>query len=163
MTLPDKDSFETYGGTKFDFIDVVDPTTDRSATEMNTALASASMMSRTSVRAMVSFAADGVDGYNNDVDIHEAVWGNTLGVLPTVYHDGVGEWTVTWPATVDDPLGTSHDVSLRFGWGTYNAATFGQVQVKITSPNVMKVYLFNAAGTGIDGPVAAADITVFAI
>ncbi len=162
MTLPDKDSFSTYGGVKFDFIDVVDPTTDRSATEVNGALASVSMMTRTALRAVISFAANGLDGYNNDVYSHESVWGNGLDVLPTLYHNSVGLWTITWPATVDDPLGESHDVSFKYATADWNSGTFGKAQVLITSPNVVQVFLFDAAGTGIDAPGSGL-ITVFLI
>lgn len=163
MTLPAKDDFATYGGQKLDYTDVVDPTTDRSAAEMNAALASASMMTRTIVRAVVSFAADGADGYNNDVFNHEAVWGNNISVIPTVFHNSVGLWTVTWPATVTDALGVVQSTNFKFGWAIYNAGTFGAAQMLITSPNVCQVFLFNAAGTGIDGPGAGATITVFLI
>lgn len=163
MPLPDKDSFETYGGTKLDFIDVVDPTTDRSAEEVNAAFASGSMMTRTAVRAIVSFAADGLDGYNNDVYDHEAVWGNTLDLIPTVYHNSTGFWTITWPATVDDPLGEEHSVNFKWGWAQYASGTFGVVQVLITSPNVCQVFLFDAAGNSMNGPSVGAKIQVFLV
>ncbi len=146
MPLPAKDSFATYGGVKSDFIDVVDPTTDRSATEMNAALAALSMMTRTATRAIVQFESEG--GYPDDgyVVSHESVWGNDPSVVPEVYHDAAGEWTITWPETVVDALNDEHDLSFNYAWASIETGSDAfELAVEITAPNVVKVILMDGA------------------
>lgn len=146
MTLPSKDSFATYGGVKFDFIDVVDPTTDRSATEMNVALASLSMMTRTCPKAIIQ-----IDGYASGPNViyHESLWGNSSDLTPVVARTTTGTYTITWPSTVTDPLDEDHSLSLKTGWGNCSlAATI--VSVAMTSTNVVTVTTSNAAGSLVD-------------
>lgn len=148
MTLPAKDSFSTYGGFKFDFIAVVDPTTDRSADEMNAALASLSMLTRTPVKAMVQF-----DGYAGTptVAFHEAIWGNTSDLKPTVTRNSAGNYTITWPSTVIDPLNVTQTVILKSGWANVEAGAGAFfVGVTIVGNNSATLITRNSGGSAAD-------------
>src|SRR5574338_700261 len=151
MTLPAKDSFSTYGGVKFDFIDVVDPTTDRSATEINTALASLSMMTRMIPQAVVQ-----IDGYADGPNIyyHEALWGNTSDLKPTVTggagSGSTGIYTVTWQPTITDPLDVDQDLALKVGWANISGGVQAVANVTVNSNNTCVVTVRDYAGTPID-------------
>lgn len=149
MTLPSKDSFATYGGVKFDFIDVVDPTTDRSATEMNVALASLSMMTRTCPKAIVTF---GGTRTNPTIYYHEAIWGNSSDLKPTVTDGGsAGIYGIQWPPTVTDPLDEDHDLDIKAVWISCNYT--GAVVIcnaNIEYSNSVVIYTADASGTLID-------------
>ncbi len=160
MTLPAKDSFSTYGGVKFDFIDVVDPTTDRSATEMNTALASLSMLTRTPVKAIVQF-----DGYAGapTVSYHEAIWGNSSDLKPTVTRNTAGNYTITWDATVTDPLDEDQSVVFKSGWANVEAeAGAFFTGVTVVGNNSATLITRNSAGSAADIGTAY-KVTVFMV
>ena len=160
MTLPAKDSFSTYGGVKEDFIDVVDPTTDRSAVEVNTAFASLSMLTRTTVKAAVQF-----DGYAGvpTVAWHEALWGNTSALKPTVTRNSAGNYTITWAATITDPLDDTQSVVLKSGWANVEAGAGAFFTgVTIVGNNAATLITRNSAGTAADIGTAY-KVTVFVI
>jgi hypothetical protein len=147
MTLPTADSFDQYGGLKQDFSSVVDPTTDRSAAEVNTAFASMASASRTSIRAFLQFLGSAT---TPTVNFHNAHWGSTLSVLPVVTRNSIGNYTITFPSTITDPLGVVQSVNLVSGRGGLEGTVPGFVTVTKATPNTLTVLLFSAAGTASD-------------
>lgn len=143
MTLPDTDSLNTYGGELADYAPIEDPTTDRSADAANMAFASVAMMTHTIPRAIVQFAGHATTPTRTT---HDAVWGNTSGVAPTIAKTGTGVYTVTWPSSVNDELGEAHTVSVRYPTGSALSSTAYHVQCVATSANVVTVYTFTAGG-----------------
>ena len=158
MTLPDKDDIDSYGGEKSDYAPIEDPTTDTSADEFNALKCSVAMGSRTAVRAWVRFTTHAT---TPGLVAHDAVWGNSVAVQPTIARSGAGVFTVTWPTTVDDELGESHSLNLQAALVTVNGSTCYFSTCSITSANVATVYTFNTLFAAND--IAGTTITVFAL
>ena len=157
MTLPDIDAISAYGGLLADYYQVEDPTTDESALSINQIKCNVAMSTFTQVRALCAFVTANTAAPTDPAsNVHFAVWGNSVGVKPTVARTGVGTFTITWPATVQDQgtvlnqTPSSHTVNLRRGRGWCEGSTWIPVQVAITSPNVATVYAFNSSGTLTD-------------
>lgn len=143
MTLPDKDSIDTYGGTKTDYQPVEDASTDRSADEINGALASVAMMTRTCLRAYAMFTTH---GSAPTVDEHEALWGNANAVKPAVTVSGTGIYLINWPETVDDELGTEHSVNLLTGWAQIDAqSAFKHVTITKVNAFTFQVRVYDSS------------------
>lgn len=145
MTLPDIDALSTYGGALANYSPVVDPTTDEDASARNKYAANVAMMTHTAPRALASFLghattpADPASGF-----VHDAMWGNALGVKPTVVKAGTGIYDMTWPASVNDELGVAHALNLRRALAQVESSdgTFRDAQAKVTSANSVRVYTF---------------------
>lgn len=159
MTLPSASTFSTYGGAKEDFTSVVDPLTDRSAVEVNAAFADVASMTRTSIRAYLQFT--GVTGDNPVPNFHQAHWGSTVAVVPTMVNNATGDLTITFPATVTDPLGDDVALNLVCGWGSLEGSTPGFINVTRLSPNTVNVKLFDATGAASD--LVGTKINVFLV
>lgn len=149
MTTPDLSSIADYGVPAGGFQDgegiaVVDPTTDQSGAAASAAFCDVAQMTRTADRCWARFVA-GASPALAATNPHEAMWGNSAGVAPVVAHIATGQWTVTWPATVTDQLGNSHNVNLRKARVTVEGSTLGFAQCSVTSPNVVTVYGFSTA------------------
>ena len=112
MTLPDSDTLANYlaADQLVDFSPMVDPNTDLPAEGANEAFASLAMMTRMAPRAYVVLVPG--DG-SVELTEHDAVWGNTYLVAPTVEYINTGRYVVTFPASVNDALGVEHSVNLR--------------------------------------------------
>jgi len=149
MTLPSIDTITTYGGVFADYgVSVVDPTTDQSADDFNKMSASVAMMTNTAIRAWAIFTTAATTGAMA-LQSHGAVWGTS--VAPTLARSGAGVFTVTWPSTVDDELGESHNVNIL---GVLRPNPYGSTlvhtQAERTSANVVTVYTFAAGGAADD-------------
>ena len=66
------------------------------------------------------------------------MWGSSSGVKPTLARTSAGVYTLTWPTTVTDQLGASHNVNLRWAKASCEDAA-GFFRAKVTSPNVVTV------------------------
>ncbi len=110
MSLPGIDTLSTYGGKMVNYAPVEDPTTDRDATAANQSYASTAAMTHTAPRAWARITMAATTGAMVLV-AHDAVWGTS--VAPTFAHVSTGVFTITWPVTVTDELGTTQTVSLR--------------------------------------------------
>lgn len=141
-------SFDTLGGLKEDFTAVEDPTTDRSADEVNLAFDTVAMLSQTTMQARVQFLA----GANPTIVSHRALWGSSVAIVPLVSHSMTGQYVVTWPASVDTGL-DNVPVNLSVGKGYFSSGSIspsatpcGFVNVDRVTANVFKVYTFNSSG-----------------
>lgn len=112
MPLPSVDAFSSFVTVDelTDFAPVTDPTTDVPASAMNILMANSAMSSRMMPRAYVVWQWDGAAV---EIIEHDAVWGNSFAVQPTVVHSSTGLYTITWPATVADALGDNHNINLK--------------------------------------------------
>lgn len=111
-------SYDELGGEKSDYLDVVDPTTDRSSEEVNTAFLATSMMSNTMVQAVCSFSGTGVGPIVPF--FHRALWGSTISVIPTITVPSTGRFKVTFPEDFVDEQGDTVDVNLHAAWVSFN-------------------------------------------
>ena len=158
MTLPAQaDYTSTYGGELADYAPVEDPTTDRSAAQVNAALCDVSMMTRTAIRAWCIFTA----AASPVIVSHDAVWGNSNAVAPTVTQDGSpGSYFIEWPTSVTDPRGST--VSLAFVAAGITSQVGGPsfCSAYANNPNGIVVETYNSAGVQSDTGI---NYLVFAI
>lgn len=153
MTLPDVDTFASFGGPKVNYSAVEDVTTDLDAVQVNGALCNVAMMTHTAIRAYRSYISAATTGAITDPTFaHDALWGNASAVKPVMARTSQGIFTCTWPATVQDEgtvLGQSatvHTLALRHGWLEPEAGAgpyFTQVTV---SANVATLYVWDKTG-----------------
>lgn len=149
MTLPDSDTLGSYiGATRLiNFTEPEDPNTDIGADGANQLLSSVAMASRMVARAVVAFDAL-EDGYVVD---HEAVWGRSAAVTPTMEKVSTGVYNIAWPETVDDELGVEHSVNLRFVSSiVFESGSFRLAQGTITAANACQIRIANTSGTLTD-------------
>ncbi len=152
MTFPAVDSLATYGGELVDLLPITDPTTDRSAASANAAYASVAGMTHTALRCWCRFTAAATTGALV-LQTHDAAWGSSLAVAPTLARTGTGTFTVTWPATFTNELGDTQSVALRaVVVATMEGAIAFQVQAERTAANVVTVHVFSGSGTADDAP-----------
>ncbi len=148
MTLPDTDTLDSYGGALVNYAEVEDPTTDESADYRNKYAANVAMMTVTACRAFVTFVghattpADPSTGF-----VHAALWGSSPDVKPVVTHTTTGEYLVTYPATVDDPLDVEHTVNFRRGHAQIESldGTQYNASVRVASANTVVVYTYQGS------------------
>lgn len=172
MPLPDISSLDSFGGALQNYAAVTDPETDEDAKYRNRYACDVAMMGHTAPRAIVSFVAVNGSAPTDPVDfVHDALWGDAVGVKPVVARTNEGIWTVTWPSTVDDELtsedeilggGVTHAVNIRaaHAQATAIAGVLVHAVAEVTSPNVVTVRGFTAGGTADD--IAGSTITVWA-
>lgn len=159
--LPDVDSLSTYGGAKSNYASVEDATTDLDATQYNIMAANVAGMTQTAWRAWCAFVGKASSPPDDpSSNVHGAVWGNGLSVKPTVARTGTGVYTVTWPTTVTDELGTSHTVNLRRACWNIEGTTPFEVTVTLTSVNVATIRTFTV-GTSTPNDAVGTTITVY--
>lgn len=117
MTLPDKDALSgDYGGARTNAHPVEDPTTDVGAEHLNPVMANVAMMTHTAPRAIVLFTGTTYTSGTVNVtpDDHDAMWGSSTGVRPTVGETSAGVYVITWATSQTDELGASHTLNIRF-------------------------------------------------
>jgi hypothetical protein len=148
--LPDVADLNTFGGTFVNADAVIDPTTDMDATFQNRLTAQAAMLSHTAPRAWCRCTVTA--GVIARAD-HDAVWGSTSAVAPTVARSGTGVYTVTWASSYDDLQSTpeAHTTALRGASVTgYLASTAVIVNGYLSGSRVATVTSYNAAGVAAD-------------
>lgn len=148
MTVPAIDDFATYGGIKIDYSPVEDPDTDLSADQGNQARASTAGMTRTAARIIINFTTSGGVA---TVTAWDAVYGNPFLYLPEIQQGIPGQWVVVLPASIQDALGTTQLLNIRWAHGQVESQTNRwTVQCKRNTSNVLYVSIFNSAGTLAD-------------
>lgn len=147
--LPDTADLSTFGGTFVNVAPVVDPTTDMDATYQNRINAQLAMLSHTAVRA---WARVTISGTTPTVADHDAVWGGTPAVAPSVTRDAPGQYTVTWASSYDDLQSTaeSHSVLFRTSlvnvWDTVAPSSVSRVHLG----NTVNVIFADNTGAAVD-------------
>lgn len=155
MTTPDVSDISDYGVPDGGFVDAegvapVDPTSDQSGAAASAAFCDTAQMTHTARRAWARFTA-GTSPTLAAVNGHDAMWGSSSGAAPVPAHSATGVYTMTWPVAVDDELGASHNVNLRFPEKpNVEGATLYFAQATMTAPNVMTIYVFNSSGVAND-------------
>jgi hypothetical protein len=145
-------SLSSLGGALNDYSPAIDSTTDREAYGANQTYAAVSGMTHTAWRAWAQFTWNGTGAPT--LVAHDAQWGNTALVAPTVARTGVGLGTITWAATQSDEITSpSADgytgptaINLRAATGnSEGGTTFYDVKAKVTAPNVVSFWLWSGA------------------
>lgn len=157
--LPEIDDLDTVGGEKEDYEPVEDPVTDLAAAHWNLVAMNATMVTQTATRAIRRFVGHATTPAEPSSNPQFAVWGNGVSVLPTVAKGGTGIYDITWPTSVTDPLGVSHTVNFVDGTWNVNGSTAYTCTLTVTSPNVVRLRVFDMAGVANDG--AGATFAVF--
>lgn len=144
---PDIPSNATFGAPYQNADTVVDPTTEVESDYINRLIAQVTMLSHTAPKAWVRCT---VSGLVVSVADHDAVWGNTPAVAPTVARIGTGHFSVTWATAYDDLQATpeSHSVSIRavnVAVGGAGGATLLWDYV-ITGANSVEIYTKSTGG-----------------
>jgi hypothetical protein len=150
--LPDTLSADDCGLPKSNRSFVANPTTDLSYEEYESAAVGVMAQSHTAFRAHVLVDADASGG--ETITTHDAVWGGTVGVKPTLARTGAGVYTITWTASYDDLNPTparvvSHATNIRFAQATIAENAAGMIACTWTA-NVLTVRTWNAAGAATD-------------
>lgn len=159
MTLPDIDSLDTLGGIKVNSHPVEDPTTDLDADQDNIARADVAGMTHTAFRAFVRFTAATTTGALIRV-AHDATWGNSSLVAPTLARSSTGTFTITYATTQTDELNESHTLNLRAAIANAREATH-LVYCAPTSANVVTVRVTDLAGVANDAAGVDFDVFIF--
>lgn len=134
-----------------DYAPVEDATTDEAAAFRNLYVMNVAGMTQTIQRAICRLVTNNTSAPTDPgSNVHFAVWGNAVGVKPTVARTGVGTFTITWPTTVTDALSVVHTLALFTGWANVEGGTYTQAEVTITSANVATLRTYNAAGSLAD-------------
>jgi hypothetical protein len=164
VTLPDIDALATYGGALNNYAPVEDPSTDEDAGYRNKYATNVAAATHTVCRAWCAFVGKASSPPDDpSSNVHDSVWGNLLGVKPTVARTGPGVYTITWPTSVNDELGVAHTVNLRRCWPpNIEGATPYEATATVTSPNVVTVRTFTV-GTSTPNDAVGATITVFVV
>jgi hypothetical protein len=146
------------GGAMVNYEPVLDPTTDLDAGFDNNSRCMVAMMSHTAIRSWAKFTTAVTSGAMV-LNAHDALWGNSIGVAPTLARFATGIFTLTYPTTVNDELGGAHTVNFRVGWGQARSATAGfDVQVIPTAANVLTVYVRDNTNTLLDSVGLVVDV-----
>lgn len=151
MALPGKATLsDTYGGPYSNERPVEDSTTEVDAPFFNEMASDTAAGTRTAVRAWVAF--DGLTYTSGAQSIavvdHDAVWGASGAVEPTIVQNPAGTYTLTWPATVDDELGETHTLDIQVPLQpTLITATLMDVRVSAFTANTITLKTFSAAGS----------------
>lgn len=150
MSLPNKTTFNSLGGELNDYSPVTDPTTDLSAESSNETRSDVAAMTRTAIRAWVSFTYDGTVG-NSDFD---AVYGNAQIYKPSVSPLNHGIYRVTFPETVVDARGNSHAINLSVGWVNVDVENNNGwfATANKTSVNEFVVYAYSMIDASLQDP-----------
>lgn len=166
--LPDITTLSALGGPLNNYAPVEDPTVDEDAANINVVKCNVAMSSHTVMRAFVSFVTAGASTPTDPAsNVHDALWGNAIAVKPTLAHSATGVLTATWPTDVSDEgtvLGqtaATHTLAFRHAWVVVEGSTYVRVQAKVTAPNVVTIYTFDAAGAALD--TTGAQICVFVV
>ena len=149
--LPDKQSYAGLAGELSDYAPVVDPTTDLPAEASNEDRADVAAMTRTITRA---WAAVEITAGAPVVVEHDAVWGNDNAVKPTPTNTGVGEYILTWPATVTDARGVVRSLNLQRAAASSETEGWSVSAAK-ASPNTAAFKTYDIAGTALADPASA--------
>ena len=148
MTLPNVDTIESYGGLKEDYgIAVVNSETDRAAADANRCYSNVAMATHTNIRAWVQFTSAATTEACAIVT-HDALWGNSSFVSPTISRASQGTFDITWPAeVVPETAEAAIPINIRFA-GPVNAFgnVYRHVQSSRTAANVLRIYTFDSSG-----------------
>lgn len=161
MALPESAAYSTYGGAKANYAPVEDYTTDEDAADRNRYVSDVAGMTHTICRAWRAFVGHATTPTDPTSNVFDNVWGNDLADKPTVARTGAGVYTVTYPTSIVDDNGVTVSLNLRRAWACVEGTTAYITTASATSPNVITVRIFDAAGAANDA--VGATITVFAV
>lgn len=151
MALPDSATgSDNYGTPYQNERPVEDPTTEPDAAAVNEALVDTAACTRMVPRAWVKFSGLTYTSGSQSITVadHDANWGGSDGVKPTIVQNPEGTYVVTWPTTVNDELGDPHTINIRWPEEPQTVdATLSRVKVSAFTANTITLKTFNAAGS----------------
>ena len=158
-------TISSYGGAYQNARPVRDPTTQVDAAKFNRLAEDAAQMTRTAIRATVSFVTATSGSTIDPANVtHFSVWGSSSAQKPVVARAGTGEYTVTWEeefaaalvtvANTDSAEETESGVcTMPVGQPNVMGATIGWARVVSIASNVVTVAVYDDAA-----PAALSDL-----
>lgn len=152
MGLPDSsDISDDYGGPYANQRPTEDGSTEMDAEFGNQLMNDVAMMTHTTPRAWVAFTGHTWSGSGTDVVVpsdHDAHWGSSTPVRPTIGQASANRYVITWPATVTDQLGVAKTLNIRYPHepSTLDSA-LSRAKVVSKTANTLTIDTFNAAGS----------------
>lgn len=147
MTLPARDSAAVWGVPYADYKPVEDVTTDLSSVAFNEMAADVAMSTHTIGRAIVRFTGTTYTSGTQAITVvdHDALWGSSTGVKPTVVQTSAGRYIATWATTQSDELQVSHTINIRFPRVWFAGATDGNAKVVSWTANTVTLQTSNTS------------------
>lgn len=108
-TLPAVPSFDTYGGEKRDYIALVNPASDRTADQINSAFYDLAMIARIAPKFIVE-----VSGSGGLIDYNGCVVSKIPFVEPTVTLLSAGTYSIAFPERIPNAFGEMVDFTYQF-------------------------------------------------
>jgi hypothetical protein len=150
MTLPDIDSAHNWGADALeDFEPIFDPSTEIGAALIKPLAADVAQMTHTAIRAVVRFSCTTYTSGTQSQTVlsHDAVWGSSAPVIPTVTQTATGVYVVTWGSTQLDELGATHTLSLRYPLAPTIVGAAGLAWIASMTTNSVTLNTAAAGGT----------------
>ena len=104
---------------------------------MNQAFSDLASAGRLATRALIVLTMAGTS--TPTLSLHDAMWGNSGPVAPTVARTGVGTYTVTWPSSVTVDGGAATATYVRAINGVLSTNVQMGASVTITGPNSIRI------------------------
>jgi hypothetical protein len=118
----DRKTAEQYGAGQSlsDAEPVDDPTTELAAAYYQRLAEDVAQLTRTAPRAILVWTTKGAGVVGTAVRT-KTMWGDTLSFAPTVTRNGVGDYTLTYPATYNDGLAYAETIAWFAGHSSANS------------------------------------------
>jgi hypothetical protein len=156
----DPKTIGNYGGPKIDALPVSNPETQVAASEMNRYMEDMAQTTRTVLRAAVTFPTDLAAApltIPPGSITNRSVWGSGPAQKPVITKTGVGLYTLTFPATFTDALGTVETVAFYAGHGSCMSADVDDdiaARTITLAANVVTIGVYAAGVLADDGNVS---------
>lgn len=137
---------DDYGGPYTNQHQTEDPTAEMDAGFGNQELCDVAMMTATANRAWVIFTGVTYTSGTLSVtpDDHDAQWGSSTGVRPTVGETSAGVYVITWAANQTDQLGATRAINIRFPRATAYGVDGLRAKVISWTANTVTINTFSS-------------------
>lgn len=139
MILPSKPSYDSdFGGTKQDYSPIVDPSTDRQASEINAVFATVSALAAVSPQGIISI------GFSSVPFVLYSAFVFT-GATPTIVRNSAGNYTISISSSVVDFLGNPQTFTIKgitiqpYQPGNTDINTAGVVSITNSTTNTINI------------------------
>jgi len=151
----------TYGGPYVDAFAVQNPETQMAASKANRLMEDAAQMSRTAIRAMVTFATD--DGSSEPVVVtHWSVWGSGNAQKPIVTRSAAGKYTITYASSFTDALDVEETLAFTQASPSLDASVLGAgIYIKAVTSHAVEVWICDDSNTLSDLTAGTSRATVW--
>jgi hypothetical protein len=163
----DPKTIGSYGGPKIDALPVSNPETQVAASEMNRYMEDMAQATRTVLRAAAAFTTDAGAApltIPPGSITNRSVWGSGPAQKPVITKTGVGLYTLTYPSTFTDSLGTVETVAFFGGHVSCMSADSSDILTARTltvAANVVTIGVYLAGVLADAGAAGVFPVTVW--